>query len=705
MQWSADRNGGFSRANPQRLYLPLIVDPEYHYETVNVEAQQANPSSLLWWTKRLIALRKRFQAFSRGSIEFLFPENRKVLAFIRRYEDQCILVVANLSRLVQYANLDLSAFHGSVPIELFGRTPFPRVTDQRYFVTLGPHAFYWFELKPVEARPGLTARQERAHRPVLRAAADLDALLAGAARAEIEAALPDFLVAQRWFQGKARTLRNTAIRDLLPLTYDDQRFYLALVDVEYIEEEAETYTLPLGLATPSDTDRLLRRMPAAAIADTTIDERPMVLYDASASADFRAALFALTGTRRRARGERGEIVPQTLSDVRGATPADNRLLGVEQSNTSIVYGNVHVLKLYRRLEEGTGLDLEIGRFLTGANYPNTPRVTGALDYRDGESDKARTLAVLQDFVPNEGDAWALTVDAVGEYLERAAAMAGAPPDGRFPGTRALLDAAAAGPSDDARAAVGAYIEEIRLLGQRTGELHLALAGDPDNADFAPEPFTVYYQRSVYQSMRNLAGRVLQQLRSGLDLLPERLHDDARALLGMEQQLRGRFKRMIEQKIAARRTRVHGDYHLGQVLFTGKDFQITDFEGEPIRPLSERRLKRSPLRDVAGMLRSFHYAIYAALVDQEEGGGVRDMDRPGIEPWANFWYASVGATFLGAYLDAARPGGFLPADDDQLAMMLDSYLLEKAVYELGYELNNRPDWAFIPLRGLLQLMHE
>jgi maltose alpha-D-glucosyltransferase / alpha-amylase len=708
MQWSADRNAGFSRANPQRLYLPLIVDPEYHYETVNVEAQQANPSSLLWWMKRLIALRKQYRAFGRGNIEFLLPDNRKVLAFLRRYDDECILVVANLSRMVQYANLDLARFEGTAPVELFGRTEFPRITEQPYFVTLGPHAFYWFELRSVAPGPGMPVRDEAARRPPLSLTgtpAGLDALLAGTARAGLERILPRFLLEQRWFQSKTRTIRGARVREILPLAYARHEFRLLFVEVTYVDGDPETYVLPIGLGSRGEVEPLLRRTRGAVLADVTFADHEMIVYDATADKHFRAALFALVGGRRRAKGTAGELVARAEPALRRAAPGSNRLLGVEQSNTSIVYDEAYVLKMYRRLEEGMSLDYEIGRFLTDVGFLHTPAVLGAVEYRAGNG-APRTLVVIHQFVPNEGDAWALTLDMVAEYFERAAASPDPPPAGAAPSTRALLDAAAEEPGDATRSAIGTYIEDARLIGQRVAELHLALALDGAREKaFEPEPFTVYYQRSVYQSMRNLTGRVLQQLRSSLGRLPAEVRVAAEQLLEREPALRDRFRLLIDGKVTARRTRHHGDLHLGQLLFTGKDYLITDFEGEPIRPLSERRLKRSPLRDVAGMLRSFHYAVYTALLDQRDGAAVRAHDRPALEPWANFWYASVSAAFLREYLLAAGAGMFLPPSEEQLIVLLDASLLEKAVYELGYELNNRPDWAMIPLRGLLHLLHE
>jgi maltose alpha-D-glucosyltransferase / alpha-amylase len=705
MQWSSDRNAGFSRANPQRLYLPVIVDSEYHYETANVEAQQANPSSLLWWTKRLIALRKRFQAFGRGTIEFLFPDNRKVLVFLRRYEDEVILVVANMSRFVQYASIDLSEFRDHVPVELFGLTEFPRIGNDPFFVTLGPHAFYWFQIRPDGAgrlsAPGGPPQVEE-HLP----ARAWRAVLEDGDGTALERVLPEYIAGQRWFQGKGRHLRNVRVVDVLPTTTGSSEHRVLLVNVEYVEEQTETYVVPLTRLTGPDAQQLLDAHPDAVIAQIDGENETLeLLVDATFVAAFRETLLDAIHGRRRVKGRRGDIQGSASGRLRklwgDVDDRRSRLIGAEQSNTSMVFGRDIVVKLYRRLEEGVSLDLEVGRFLGEQGFVHTPQVLGSLDYAAGSAPE-RSMAVVQEFVSNEGDAWALTLDAVGEFYERVATFTDEP-TATDASTLALLRIADEGPGEDARALVGLYLEEARLLGERTGAMHQVLASAPDTPAFAPEEFTLFYQRSLYQSMRNLAGRVTQQLRARLDSLPEPVQDAARTMLTLDQAVLRRFRRIIEEKVNGSRIRVHGDLHLGQVLYTGNDFFITDFEGEPIRPLTERRLKRSPLRDVAGMLRSFHYAAYATVMEQQERSRVSDEDRAVLERWARCWYAYVSAAFLNGYLSVMGDSPVLPSDRAELAKLLDVYLLEKAIYELGYELGNRPGWAAIPLHGLLQLL--
>jgi maltose alpha-D-glucosyltransferase / alpha-amylase len=706
MQWSADRNAGFSRANPQRLYLPVVVDPEYHFETVNVEAQQANPSSLLWWTKRLIALRKRFQAFGRGTIEFLYPDNRKVLAFLRCYGDETVLVVANLSRFAQYVSLDLSPFRDHVPVELFGLTEFPRIGADPLFLTLGPHSFYWFQIRPAERAHDVWMPSGRARPDARVSRAGWHALTEDAAAAAVESVLPRYITAQRWFQGKGRAVREMEIVDILSSGAAESQHRMLLVEVRYVEDQTETYVLPITLLQDQDAQQLIDAHPGAVIAEVDGgDGTGAVLVDAMYDPTFRSALLDLTQGRRRLKGRNSEAQGASGSRLRRmferVDERRSRIIGTEQSNTSVVFERDIVMKLYRRLEDGVSLDLELGGFLGERGFEYTPPVLGSLDYRR-EAGPVRTLAVVQEFVPNEGDAWSLTLDAIGEYYERAASAQDVPL-ALDASTRTLLRLAAQPAPDEGRALVGSYIEEARLLGQRTGDMHAVLASAADNPAFAPEPFTMFYQRSLYQSMRNLAGRVLQSLgsRSG-DMTPA-MQTLANDVLARNNVILQRFRTLIDGKITGARIRCHGDYHLGQVLWTGNDFHITDFEGEPIRPLSERRLKRSPLRDVAGMLRSFHYAAYAAQREYEERNNVHPRDQVVVEQWARTWYVHAGAAFLNGYMSVMAGSSVLPVAADETALLLDALLLEKAVYELGYELGNRPDWVEIPLRGVLQLL--
>ncbi|MDR7548913.1 MAG: maltose alpha-D-glucosyltransferase [Armatimonadota bacterium] len=705
MQWSPDRNAGFSRCNPQQLYLPVIVDPEYHYEAVNVEALQNNPYSRLWWMRRLIALRRQYKAFGRGTLEVLFPDNRKVLAYIRRYGDERILVVANLSRFVEYVELPLQDLRGWVPVELFGRNAFPPIGEMPYPLTLGPHSFFWFVLQPERPATGVPARRSPGVSE-LAPAGPWTTLLAPPDRNALEATLPAYLGTRRWFGGRNRQIKASRIADVVPGP-DPLSAHLLLIRVEYTDGEPETYLLPVAHAAGPDADRVRREAPDAVIARVAPRDGspPGILHDALADHRFAIAMVEAMARRRRMKGVLGEVAASPTRVLPRLRPQDDpvpapTLLSGELHNTLVQFGDRLILKVFRRLDAGINPELEIGRFLMGKRFAYIPPLAGALEYRAGRAEPS-TLALLQGFVPNDGDGWRHALHFLSGYFEHALARHGEA--GTVPAPQAgLLDLADLEPPHLALEMMAPSLETVRLLGQRTAELHAALASDPGDPAFAPEPFSVLYQRSVYQSQRSLTRRVFQQVRDRLRDLPDGVRHEAHAVLDLEPEVVRRFKALLERRIAAVRIRCHGDYHLGQVLWTGKDFVIIDFEGGPTRPIGERRIKRSPLVDVAGMLRSFHQAAYAALFNLEASGLHAPEALASLERWARFWYLWAGSRFLRAYLKTARTGRFLPRTRHELEILLEVFLLEKAVFELGDALNHRPQWLRIPCQGILQL---
>ncbi|MBI4539989.1 MAG: maltose alpha-D-glucosyltransferase [Gemmatimonadetes bacterium] len=708
MQWSADRNAGFSPANPQRLYLPVIIDPEYHYEAINVQNQQANPSSLLWWMKRLIALRQRYRAFGRGSIEFPLPDNHKVLVFLRRYQEERILAVANLSRFAQCVELDLSEFRGLVPVELFGGTPFPLIGEHPYSITVGPHAFYWFTLEAPQVAlgaPALAGRQPGEHALVVDE--DWREIFDPVALERLEEVLPAYVRQQRWFGAKARNMRWARITEVVPMGARAREVHLVFVRLEYADADAETYLVPIAFAGGGEAEWLRRERPDALIAELSVGragERG-ALYDAFVNPAFCRALLAAIAGRREVRAGSGKLVAyptRALADI--PEPDDPALaptpLPAEQSNTSATFGDKLILKLFRKVEGGANPEVEIGRFLMERGFAHVAPVAGVIEYWPGKNEPL-TLAVLQRYVPNQGDAWRYTLDALDAYFDLALATNGTEFALTAPAAPLLEGAGAEAPAR-VRELIGPYLDSAWLLGQRTAELHRVLASQREDPAFAPEPFSGLYRRSLYQSMRTLTGQVLRLLAREAGRLPEPLATEAGRVLALRSAVYQRFRALVDQKITAMRIRVHGDYHLGQVLFTGRDFVIIDLEGEPARPLGERRIKRSPLRDVAGMIRSFDYACHAALLERERRGVVRATDVEAAERWAHLWYRWIAGQFLRAYLENARDAGFLPRERGELAVLLDAYILEKALYELGYELNHRPDWVRIPVHGILRI---
>ena len=688
MQWSPDRNAGFSRANPQQLHLPIIIDPEYHYEAVNVENQQKNLSSLLWWMRRVIAMRKNFKAFSRGSLEFLYPDNAKVLAFLRRYENETIVVVVNLSRFAQSVELDLSRFSGCIPIEMFSRNPFPSIKKSLYILTLGPHSHYWFVLQPQSESRRLSKKRII---PTLNAPAELRTLLDNGQRARIESKiLPEYIHNCRWFGAKARTLRHMRVHEQSPLSAEPDAAEFWFVEVSYLDGPNETYALPVKIAVGDAAHAISQSAPHAVIARFDGAEEA-VLFDAVWDAEFREKLFRLMLDRQRAPGKNGHLVG-TVSQAFLQTAAEkvpsSHVLSGEQSNSSMLFENKFFLKLYRKLEDGVNPDVEVTRFLTErGNFPNVPTFGGAIEYRREKSEPT-VVCLLQSAITSENDAWLMTLDHVGRYYERVLGRKAdlqnqtAPPG-------ALLDELIG----------GVYPEKAMLLGQRTAELHRALASADDDRAFAPEPFNAMAQRSAYQNMRALLRRNFALLQKKLPDLSEAFREEAKQVLATESRIHEREKRLLDRKANAAKIRIHGDYHLGQVLYTGKDFVILDFEGEPARALSERKLKRSALRDVAGMMRSFQYAAYSALWQP----AMRSEDVPFLERWADLWYRQMSSVFLQSYLQTTPGAIFVPQNSDDLQILLEAYLLDKAVYEIGYELNNRPDWVVIPIRGIKHIL--
>jgi len=707
MQWSSDRNAGFSRANPQKLYLPVIIDPEYHYEAVNVETQIHNPHSQLWWMKRIIALRREHKAFGRGSIEFLHPENRKVLAFLRRYQDSTLLVVANLSRFAQASELDLSDFKGMTPVELFGRSEFPPIGDLPYFITLGPHQFYWFALEPQRVSLEYVSDKPIEVRIPTVDVEDWAEVFAGKTWLALNKLLPSFLKTRRWFTGKGRRVRVAQVVDVVPVSKLDSAFLF--VNVDYSEGDPETYLLPVKLAQGEHARQILDEMPDMVVVRLRGPEQTEgVLYGALSDGEFAQEMLDAISRRRKFRGESGELFAVPSGMLRKLTAGGDGLepsvRRTDQSNTLVSYNEKLILKVYRKLEPGINPELEMGYFLSErAKFPYAPPVAGALEYRrDG---RTMTVGILHGYVPNQGNAWDYTLDSLGLYFERALARRlhaeDEPP--YEPPTIGMLDLDVPPLAQDL---IGAYIGSVRLLGRRVAELHLALCEHTENPSFAPEPFTDFYRQSLYHGMLRLTSQSLAMLRQRLKQLPEPALSEARQVLQMETEIHQRFRAIRDKKIStAARTRVHGNLHLPEVLYTGKDFVFIDFEGERARALSERRIKRSPLRDVASMLRSFHYASYAALFGEVPGVIPRAEDRSSLELWARYWCRWVSLAFLNEYLATARDAPFLPKTKEAAAGLLFIYLMEKAIYEVYFELCNRPDWVRIPLRGILQLMES
>jgi len=695
MQWSPDRNAGFSRANPQKLFLPVVTDSEYHYEALNVESQEGNLSSLLWWMKRVIAMRGNFKAFGRGTFEQVRSDNPKVLSFIRRSGEEIILVVANLSRFSQAVNLDLGAYAGYTPVEMFGGSDFPAIKEKPYQLTPGFHNYYWFQLKkraegvqadkptPELEFPGLSWE---------------DLFKAGA---RLEEVLAEYVRKCRCFGRGAGTLRKVKLAEHFALPSGAR---LAVVEAHHAQGVPQTYLLPLIFLTGEKAEAAVRKYPQALVAAAELSGGKGLVFDALQHPLFHADLLSLFLSRKKLRSGSGELraVPEeSFKEALAANPvpAESRVLKAGPNGVSIVYGSHYLLRFCRVLEEGVSPDLEMGRRLAAdKNFHNYAPCLGSLNLNRGGR-LYGTLGVLRGFIPNQGDAWTLMLDEAAKFYDAvqsrpAAAAASAPPVPEL----AAVDPKSIPPQVISLAGAVSF-EAARLLGRRTGEMHLVLAAGHAEPEFAPEPFSRLYQRSIYQSASGRAKKAFLNLAARLPGLPAEALADSRFVLENQQGVLKLMHRLTERKLSGITMRIHGNYSLGQALFTGKDFVIKDFEGDQEKPIGQRRLKRSPLRDVAGMLLSFYYAAHAPFLLP---GETPRKEMQALAPWTDLWFAYAAGAFLSGYQEAVSGSRLLLQPQEDADLLLRAFLCEKAMRALDAESSARPEWAPVPAR-LLRLL--
>jgi maltose alpha-D-glucosyltransferase/alpha-amylase len=678
MQWSADRNAGFSRALPQQLYLPTIQDPVYGFEAINVEAQQQSATSLLNWMKRMIAVRQRHDVFGRGEIELLYPTNRKVLAYLRRHGDEAILCVANVSRQAQAVEIDLSDYAGRVPVELTGMSAFPPLGELPYLLTLPAYGFYWLRLTVDEGAPEWHTPYGQTLPDFLTLATrdgTIGAALSGEAGRQFERrALAEYLPLQRWFALKDARMEGIALRPLCAM--GEGRHLLSVVDVT-ADAQAQRYFLPLTAEWGEDV-LMGPRLPAT-LAKLRSANRMGALIDGAVDEDLATALLDAMKDGAQVEGTEGRV-EFTGSDRLKAidAPGEARLLSAEQSNACVTFSDTVILKLYRRLQEGVQPDIEIARFLTEkTDFEASPALLGAIEWVSPDGVRT-TLAAASEFVRNQGDAWRYVTEALERELERKET---------------------ASPGGDDAAVLGGPLDLGGVLGRRTGELHRALSSGAPGTAFAAEPLTADDVKRLVDETEAEAARAFERLEAQRARLGETSGALADAALAQRDALLGRLGALREATPSGARCRIHGDYHLGQVLVVQTDVAIIDFEGEPTRSLAERRAKTSPLRDVAGMLRSFDYALWSTYRRRIELGADPERTLEGVTQWRR----ATQDAFLGAYRETMAGAAAHPTDATFEAGLLDLFLVQKATYELGYEMSMRPDWIDIPLRGILSLV--
>ena len=692
MQWSPDRNAGFSHADPQRLFLPPIMDPVYGYEAVNVEAQARDPSSLLNWMRRMLAVRGSSKAFGRGRLSFLHPGNRKILAYLREYGEETILCVANLGRSAQPVELNLARYRGRVPLEMMGRTAFPPIGALPYLLTLPACGFYWFRLAADVQMPSWhEERLAPEERPVLVLFDGWTSFfrdrvvpwrirMAEKLRAQFEAeTLPRYIASQRWYAAKGESISRAALNDWVLWGPEQSPWLMALLQVEAASGPS-SYFLPMALAWGDADDEHVRALAAATLARVRQQSQVGVLADAFADEAFCRAVVAAIGAGRVVAGAHGKLLfnPTAAFAALAGDAVAKLPMGrpkFQGSNTVVTLGERLFLKGYRHIRAGVNPEFEVGRFLTEvARFANCVPVAGAIEHVAADGTPT-SLALLQGYVANQGDGWSTTLD----YLERC--------------FESQLAAAAEPPAD----MHGAYLSLVHTLGTRTAEMHKALALRTGDPAFDPEPLESDDLAGWKRRVHDDALATLALLEQQQEQLPAPAIGNTRTLLEQRQRLLARIEACGMPAGPCLKTRYHGDYHLGQVLVSSNDFVIIDFEGEPARPLAERRIKHSSLRDVAGMLRSFDYARWSAVLRDTR----TDADRARLATLAHGWQREARETFLRAYDETARGSGLYESFAD-VQGLIGLFELEKALYELRYEINNRRAWINVPLWGVLVL---
>ncbi|MCB1138516.1 MAG: maltose alpha-D-glucosyltransferase [Leptospiraceae bacterium] len=691
MQWSPDRNAGFSRANPQRLFLPVNIDPDYHYESLNVEAQQNSPNSLLWWIKRIISLRKQIPAFSRGSLEFIRCENRKILAFFRKHEDQTILVLANLSAQVQYANLDLGEHAGKVPVEMFSRHTFPRITQNPYFFSFAPFSFFWFSL---ESETQHFRGPDEVPEIRLNNLPSLASLLESRARELLSPILPDFLRQQDWFPHRTRSIKSAEIvHSVHP--WDDE-MGLAIIEVQFSSGEIEFYQTCFQLEEEDQPEQLWygltledisERVPIVARLVVTGDgrSRGFLLRECLGRWEPAQRLLDAALRNKQIRSDGTRIVPELskegknlLKEIDVATAPIP--FSSKYSNIVFNFGDSVIFKLYRRMEEGVHPELETGRALTEQGGTGSPAALGSLTYT--HDDFAMSAGSFWQYVQNQGTALMFTRDNLESFLRIVPALSYSQPN---EDVMEWTRNSGASMPDVLQQSTGNFLISAQGMGETVADLHahLRTVGDlPHRRDFAVEPFTSHYRRALYQGLRNTLDYSISELRKSMADLDSGIISLIGPLMEYQKPLDRMFQQVKNRSLDSGRIRLHGDLHLGQLLYTGKGFIVLDYEGSVHRSFSERRIKGSPLRDVAGMIWSFALEAMVTTNGREFPG----LSESQARRWVTIWYNATSTMFLAGYLEhMARTASWdlLPAERAQVEELLNIFLLERGLQSLGH----------------------
>ncbi|NWB29595.1 maltose alpha-D-glucosyltransferase [Pseudomonas gingeri] len=692
MQWSIDRNGGFSRADPASLVLPPIMDPLYGYPSVNVETQAGDPHSLLNWTRRLLAVRKQQKAFGRGSLKMLSPANRRILAYTREYtgpdgKSEIILCVANVSRTAQAAELDLSHFAGKVPVEMLGGNAFPPIGQLNFLLTLAPYGFYWFLLAAESQMPSwhVESPQSLPDFTTLVLKKRLEELLEAPSRTTLEqVSLPEWLPKRRWFANKDAAIEQVHLD--YGLRFGDAQQPVLLSEVEVtVGGQVSRYQIPFGLLAEEQINAALPQQ--LALARVRRGRQVGLITDAFSLESFVRAVIQGLQAGSVLSGSAGELHFQASAELLAQPlPADAevRYLSAEQSNSSVVVGERVMLKLIRKVSAGIHPELEMSAYLSAAGFKHISPLLGSVVRRDQDGGES-LLMIAQGLLNNQGDAWVWTQN----NLERA-----------------IRDELADGTVEHPQPfnALDELANFAGLLGQRLGEMHEVLAEPTANADFSAQVSTAKDSQAWGKQIGSQLTRALQLLEQHQARLAPADQVLVTHLVARQKAIVAHVQALATQVRGGLRIRVHGDLHLGQVLVVQGDAYLIDFEGEPARSLQERRGKHSPYKDVSGVLRSFDYAAAMAL-DRSHAADSSAAAQAALQRVAERYLKDSRKAFIRAYRQATTSLAHAWQDPAGAEAALALFSLEKAAYEIVYEAENRPAWLPVPLHGLSGLLSE
>jgi maltose alpha-D-glucosyltransferase / alpha-amylase len=690
MQWSPDRNAGFSTVNPQQLYLPVTIDPEYHYQSVNVENEERNLSSLLWWMRRAIALRRTFQAFSRGSMEVVKSNNSSVLSFIRTFGDETVLVVVNLSRFSQFVSFDLARFAGTAPVDIFSGNSFPRISAAPYQMTLGFHDYFWMHLTTdLHADP----RVESYTMPVFTVGRQWTDIFDDIAKKRsVLKILPDYLQQRTTAGCRLKPIRQVDIVDRVHLKHDQFTAVILFVNVHYAEGTADLIFLPLTLE-PEDKALAVIGEDKGLIFGLARGEASAVIYDCAFHPLFLEILLEMVRNRRFVRGLtgvfEGESEGKKNEEGQSATPVA-RLVKAGKRNTCVAVDEKTFFKLFRRMEEGANLEIELHKKMSAHDDGVVAQFIGSLTYH-GPDAVRYDIGICMDYFHHSRTLWHTAIDAVSQYLEETLASG---PQADAPVAPYSAAAASEMPS------ILLFDKKARIVGDLTARMHRDLA-EETNEEFKVEPFTSYYQRSLYQSFRGLTHRVFTHIEAQLGSMPETQAKELRELIAREKEVVAVFFTALRPLLSSVRMRIHGDYHLHQIMVMDEQYRVCDFEGLSTLSFGERRLKRSPLRDIASMVHSLYTAAHVSLYTVK----IQEKDRQLLLPKARQWATLMSKEFVQSYLTSIQGASIVSSNNTETQSLLRIFLLERALCDIEHEIESGRRQLTIALHCLSHYLAE